>query len=160
MKGAIDALDLLHNVPWATFKRNYSHYIMSPLLGRIEDILDKLNHRTLLSDYISVNFCPFDIIYSFFNNIKEYIEYDTYQFCEFVPYDENYLWNEWVQEFNVIDNEIKFVFLQFLSRKIKNYVVAEIQEKYFELGFLFDPIIEETFIPTSENLIYPDLEFK
>ncbi|XP_050545437.1 uncharacterized protein LOC126907847 isoform X2 [Daktulosphaira vitifoliae] len=160
MKGAMDTLDLLHNKPWATFKRNCNHYIMSRVLGRIGDILDKLNHRTLFSVDISVYIATLDLIYSFFNEINTYLEHDTYQYCELVPYDENYLWNKWVQEYKVIHNDKKFVFLQFLSRKIKNYIMEEIQKKYFELGFLFDPITEETFIPTSESLIYPEIEFK
>ncbi|XP_050544046.1 uncharacterized protein LOC126907065 isoform X2 [Daktulosphaira vitifoliae] len=139
MKGAMVALDLLHNVPWSTILTQ--SYMISPILDRIGNILDKLNEKSL-------------------SRIFEDINNETKFYCEYVPYDTNDLWNEWVQEYKIIiDQDVILVFFKFLTIKIKDYIKTVIEEKYFQLGFKFNPIIEETFIPTPEEIIDLDLEF-
>ncbi|XP_050543768.1 uncharacterized protein LOC126906888 [Daktulosphaira vitifoliae] len=162
MKSAMDALDLLHNKPWATFKKNYKyHYMISPLLERIGNILDKLNDPGILYNYRSTKFCTFDIVNIFSKSIINDLQYETEPFCEFVLYDKNELWNKWIQEYNAIINQgVKLIFFTFLTIKIKDYIKTVTIEKYFQLGFKFDPITGETFVPTREELIELELEFK
>ncbi|XP_050528520.1 uncharacterized protein LOC126898495 isoform X1 [Daktulosphaira vitifoliae] len=162
MKGALDALDSINNFPWADFKENsYIRYIMSPLLERIGDILDKLNERTLSRNDISTYTRAFDTIYLFSNSIVIDLKNETYSYCEFVPYNQNYLWEEWIQEYKaIIKHDEKLVFFNFLTTKFKDYIKTVIQENYFQLGFKFDSFTEETFLPKSGEQYIQDLEFK
>ncbi|XP_050538213.1 uncharacterized protein LOC126903775 [Daktulosphaira vitifoliae] len=158
MKNAMDALDLLHDKPWFTFTRNQKHYyIMSPLLETIANVLHKLNERSLSRDNISTYFWILDTVFDFFLKIIKNIKKEMLYYCTFVPYDTNYLWNEWNQEYKIIiDQGIKLIFFKFLIRKIKNYIKTEIIEKYFQLGFKYDSITEETFVPKPKELIELD----
>ncbi|XP_050544044.1 uncharacterized protein LOC126907064 [Daktulosphaira vitifoliae] len=162
MKGALDTLDLLRKSLLTTSKiKDYQSYIMILILEKIEDIINKLNNPFLSCDV--TNFSTFEILHSFSNNVIDNLKYETELYCEFVPYDTNYLWNEWNQKYKaIIDKGVKIVFVKFLTRKINDYIKTVIIEKYIQLGFNFDPITEETFVPTSEELIEPndDLEFK
>ncbi|XP_050529034.1 uncharacterized protein LOC126898759 isoform X2 [Daktulosphaira vitifoliae] len=162
MKGAMDALNLIHFLPWTDFKENScNHYIISPLLNEIKDIFDKLNQRTLSRDDISTYICTFKTIYLFSKNIIEELKYETELYCEFVPYNRNYLWNEWIQEYKaIIKHDKRLDFLKFLTRKFKDYIKTVIIENYFQLGFKFDPITEETFLPLPNELIIQELELK
>ncbi|XP_050528532.1 uncharacterized protein LOC126898498 isoform X2 [Daktulosphaira vitifoliae] len=163
MKDAMDALGSIHYKPWANIKKkkNNNHYIMSPLLERIGDILDKLNERTLSRDDIYTYIWAFHTIYSFSNSIIEDIQYDTDSYCEFVSYNQNYLWHEWILEYNtIIKQDEKLVFLNFLTRKFKDYIKTVIIENYFQLGFKFDSFTEETFLPKSGEQYIQELEFK
>ncbi|XP_050544611.1 uncharacterized protein LOC126907399 [Daktulosphaira vitifoliae] len=162
LKGAMDALDSLHHLPWVKFKKYHQkHYMMSPLLERIGNIFDKLNNPSLSCYGRCTKSSKFEIIDSFSNKIIADLKFETYTFCEFVPYDENYLWNQCVQEYRAINNQgVKLIFFKFLTRKIKNYIKTVIVEKYFQLGFKFDPITEETFIQTQEEFIELELEFR
>ncbi|XP_050546558.1 uncharacterized protein LOC126908473 isoform X2 [Daktulosphaira vitifoliae] len=136
MKGAMDTLDLLHKKPWQTIKK--PHFLLNSLLGRIENILDILNKLTLSRNDISSFSKALFIIHSFTQRTIINVNHETLLYCKFVTYDTNYLWNKWVQEYEVISD----------------------QEKYFQLGFKFDPMTEETFIPTPQELIELELEFK
>ncbi|XP_050544543.1 uncharacterized protein LOC126907367 isoform X3 [Daktulosphaira vitifoliae] len=161
MKGAIDALDLLHHLPLANFKiYDKKPYMIIPLLDRIENMFGKFNDPSLSCDDRSTNSWSFEIAYTFFKRIIEQLQLATDKYCEFVPYDTNYLWNEWVEEYRGIKQGVKLKFLKFLIKKFKIYIMKEILEKYFQLGFKFDPITEETFIPKPEELIELELEFK
>ncbi|XP_050546192.1 uncharacterized protein LOC126908308 [Daktulosphaira vitifoliae] len=162
IKGAVDALDLLQEKPWDTFKGMCKYiYMTSPLSKKVGNIFDKLNDLILSYDYKSTNFCSFGIVYSFSKSIINNLQYETEPFCEFVPYDKNELWNKWIQEYNAIINQgVKLIFFTFLTKKIKDYIKIVIIEKYFKLGFKFDPLTEETFVPTPEELIELELEFK
>ncbi|XP_050528984.1 uncharacterized protein LOC126898724 isoform X2 [Daktulosphaira vitifoliae] len=157
MKGAMDALDLLHDKPLVTCDRIY--YTVGILLGRIEDILDKflersLSHKELSSYPWTLNMVDFLLK----KKISNVINKDNV-YCDFVPYDTNYLWNKWLQEYNNIINQgTKLVFIKFVTRKVKDFIRSVIIEKYFQLGFKFDPITEETFIPKES--IELELEFK
>ncbi|XP_050545937.1 uncharacterized protein LOC126908096 isoform X1 [Daktulosphaira vitifoliae] len=159
MKGAMDALDLLHKRPWVTIDK--PPYIFSALFERIENIINQLNKLTLTRYNISSYLEALKYIYSFSEKVIFDINNESSSYCNFVTYDINYLWNKWVQEHKVIIGQgVKLVFLEFLSRKIKGYVSTVIKEKYFKLGFKFDPITEETFIPAPHELIELELEFK
>ncbi|XP_050537508.1 uncharacterized protein LOC126903371 [Daktulosphaira vitifoliae] len=162
MKGALDALDSIHSLPWAYFKKNYyNHYIMSPLLERIGDILDKLNERTLSRYDLSTYYWAFDTIYSFSKSIIKDLKNETDSYCEFVPYNQYYLWNQWALDYRAIYQQgDKLKFFKFITRKFKDYIKSVIIENYFQLGFKFDPITEETFVPTPEDLIIQELELK
>ncbi|XP_050538809.1 uncharacterized protein LOC126904122 [Daktulosphaira vitifoliae] len=162
LKGALDALDLLHHFPWANFKmfRN-KPYMIRLLFDRIGYILDELNDPSLSCDDTSTNSLTHEIVYKFFKSIIELLQVETGLFCEFVPSNTNYLWDEWVQAYRAINNQrVKLIFLKFLTIKIKDYIKTVILEKYCHLGFKFDPITEETFLPTPEEPIDLDLEFK
>ncbi|XP_050544260.1 uncharacterized protein LOC126907190 [Daktulosphaira vitifoliae] len=155
MNGAMKTLDLLQHLPWANFKLyTKKNFIMSPLLEKIEDILDKLNDPSLSCDDKSTNCSKFEILHKFFKSIMEDLQYEINTFCKFVPYNSNYLWNECIQEYRAFNNQgVQLIFFEFLTKKIKDYIRKTIIEKYFQLGFKFDPITEETFIPTPEELI-------
>ncbi|XP_050544043.1 uncharacterized protein LOC126907063 [Daktulosphaira vitifoliae] len=161
MKGAIDALDLLHRLPWANFKRAYRRpYILSPLLDRIGNIIDQLNDPIVPCDDKSIKSSSFDIVYSFSYCMIGNLKYEINRYCDIKPYDEDYLWNEWIQEYKALFRHgVRLVFFKFLTKKIKDYIKTVIKEKYFQLGFKFNPIIENTFIPTPEEIIDLDLEF-
>ncbi|XP_050528872.1 uncharacterized protein LOC126898653 [Daktulosphaira vitifoliae] len=158
MQGAMEALDILHHIPLATFKINRQIYIMSILLEKIGNIFDELNDP---SDDRSTNYPKFETVYLFSKRIITELQYDTNKYCEFVPYNTNYLWNKWAQEYKtIIDQGLKLVFFKFLTKKIEVYIKTEIIEKYFQLGFMFDPITEETFLPIPDEPIELELEFK
>ncbi|XP_050537509.1 uncharacterized protein LOC126903372 [Daktulosphaira vitifoliae] len=134
---------------------------MSPLLGRIGDIFDKLNERTLSRYDLSTYTWILKTIYSFSNRIIGFINYETELYCEYASYNENYLWDEWIQEYNaIIKHDEKLVFLKFLTRKCNDYIKTIIIEYYFQLGFKYDPITEETFLPSLNVLIIQELELK
>ncbi|XP_050528519.1 uncharacterized protein LOC126898494 [Daktulosphaira vitifoliae] len=162
MKGAIDAFDSIHSLPWANFNENsYCPFIMSPLLGRIEDIFDKLNERTLSHDQISTYLSAFKTIHKYSEIILNDLKSETNSYCDFVPYDRNYLWYEWIQEYNTISIHYEILdFFKFLTKKLKDYIKSVIIENYFQLGFKFDPITNETFLPSSKELIIQELELK
>ncbi|XP_050545367.1 uncharacterized protein LOC126907805 [Daktulosphaira vitifoliae] len=158
MKGAMDNLDYMHSNPWI-LQSNY--YMMSPLLRDIENILDNLNERTLTRDNLSTYLWTLNTINDFFQKIKVNVDYQSLVFCRYVSNDENYLWNEWNQEYtSMINNGIPLEYFTFLIRKIKDYIETIIIEKYFQLGFKFDPITEESFIPTLSETIELEMEFK
>ncbi|XP_050543476.1 uncharacterized protein LOC126906744 [Daktulosphaira vitifoliae] len=158
MKSAIDALDLLHKKPWVTGDRN--NLIISILLEIIPNIIDKFNKQTLSRNEMSTYYQTLKIVKSYFKTIIiRNVNEGRNVHCEYVPYDTNYLWNEWVQEYNdIIDKDIKLSFFKFLNRKIMVYIRSVIIEKYFQLGFKFDPITEETFVPIGPTEL--ELEFK
>ncbi|XP_050543273.1 uncharacterized protein LOC126906633 [Daktulosphaira vitifoliae] len=159
MKGAMDALDLLHKRPWVFCVRPY--YMANPILGEIEDILDNLNKQTLSCDNEFTILSTLQIIYTFSNKRIFNIVNETKGYCNFFRYDKNYLWEEWSKEYKSLnEQDVKLLFITFLTKKIKAYIKAVIIEKYFNLGFKFDPFTEETFIPTPTEPIEPELEFK
>ncbi|XP_050528517.1 uncharacterized protein LOC126898493 isoform X2 [Daktulosphaira vitifoliae] len=162
MKGAIDAFDSIHYLPWAHFNENsYCPFIMSSFLGRIEDIFDKLNERTLSCDNLSTYSSAFITIYKYSEIILHDLKNETSSYCNFVPYDRNYLWYEWIQKYNTNSIHYEILdFLKFLTRKLKDYIKSVIIENYFQLGFKFDPITNETFLPSSKELIIQELELK
>ncbi|XP_050543274.1 uncharacterized protein LOC126906634 [Daktulosphaira vitifoliae] len=158
MKGSMDALDLLHNKPWTTSDRPY--YLVNPLLGKIGNILDDLNKPKLSRDDRSIYYSMLENLYVCCHRTLYEINIVTKNYCEFVPYDMNCLWEDWYQEYKaLIDQNEKLFFIKFLTKKIKDYTKTVIREKYFHLGFKFDPITEETFIPTPKEPKEPDLEF-
>ncbi|XP_050546034.1 uncharacterized protein LOC126908165 [Daktulosphaira vitifoliae] len=157
-KGAMDALDLLHIHPWAY---NKSPYMISPRLGKIENILNDLNEIILSHDDISTYIWTLNTVDNFFDDIMKHQNYDVDEYCEFITYDKNYLWKKWNQEYKTsIGHDINLVFFKFLTKKIEDYIHTIIIQKYSQLGFKFDPITQETFIPKSDDLIEPELEFK
>ncbi|XP_050544604.1 uncharacterized protein LOC126907396 isoform X3 [Daktulosphaira vitifoliae] len=158
MKGAMDALDLLHHLPWTNFKIcDKKPYMISPVLDRIGNIFGEF----LPCDDRSTNSLTFEIVCNFCKRIIALLELETDTYCEFVSYDTNYLWNECVHEYRAFNNQgVKLMFFEFLTKKVETYTKTIIMEKYFQLGFKFDPITEETFIPTPEELIELELEFK
>ncbi|XP_050548689.1 uncharacterized protein LOC126910292 [Daktulosphaira vitifoliae] len=159
MKGAMDALDLLHHRPWISNAR--TRYMISPSLGYIGNILDELNRVVLSRVDISTCDRTLNSIVLIFKRIINYVENETVDYCNFIPYNRNYLWHEWVQEYKTIIFQGKqLFFLKFFNRKIKDYIKIVIIEKYFQLGFKFDPITEETFITAPNELIELELEFK
>ncbi|XP_050544633.1 uncharacterized protein LOC126907407 [Daktulosphaira vitifoliae] len=161
MKGAMDALDSLHHLPLANFKiHNKKAYIIKYLLDRIENIFGKFNDPSLSCDDRSTNSWSFEIAYTFFKRIIELLQLATDKYCEFVPYDTNYLWTEWVEEYRGIKQGVKLKFFKFLTKKFEIYIKKEILEKYFQVGFKFDPITEETFLPTPEEQFDIELEFR
>ncbi|XP_050543857.1 uncharacterized protein LOC126906945 isoform X1 [Daktulosphaira vitifoliae] len=158
MKRAMDDLDLLHIKPLALQIRTY---MISPHLGKIENELGDLTEQILSRNDISSYIWILNTLDKFLKNIMIDINYDTSKYCKFVPFDTNYLWNEWNQEYKtVIDQGFKLIFFKFLTKKMKNYIQTVIIQKYFQLGFKFDPITEETFVPTPKELIKLELEFK
>ncbi|XP_050528526.1 uncharacterized protein LOC126898496 isoform X2 [Daktulosphaira vitifoliae] len=158
MKGAMDALDSLHWLPWADFKeKSTDHYLMSPLLRRIGDFFDKLNERNVSRYDIFTYSSELETIYIFSKKLIKDLKYEIDSYCKSGPYNQNYLWDEWIQEFNaIITHDEKLVFLKFLNRKFKQYVEIVIIKYYFQLGFKFDPITEETYLPISGELIIQD----
>ncbi|XP_050543272.1 uncharacterized protein LOC126906632 [Daktulosphaira vitifoliae] len=158
MKGAIDALDLLHTIPLASI---FDNYHISSLLGNIGNILDKLKVRDLSRNNINTYSWTINTIDIFFKSIIVDVHYETSAYCTFVPYDANYLWNECSREYKAIkDQGQKLRFFKFITSKIKGYIRTVIIEKYMEFGFKFDPITEETFITTRKGPIKIDLELK
>ncbi|XP_050546040.1 uncharacterized protein LOC126908169 [Daktulosphaira vitifoliae] len=154
----MDALDLLHIQPWAY---NKTTYMISPRLGKIENIHDDLNKQILSRDDISTYLWAINTVDNFFRIIMAGVNHDASQYCVFVQVDNNNLWEEWNQEYEIIINQgINLVFFKFLTKKIKNYIQTVITEKYFQLGFKFDPITQETFIPKPDDSIELELEFK
>ncbi|XP_050543693.1 uncharacterized protein LOC126906841 [Daktulosphaira vitifoliae] len=158
MKGAMDALDLSHYKPWATLENN--NYMISPLLGRIQDIIDILKNRTLSHDDISTYKWTLNTINIHFDNLLIDVNFETIKYCELKPYNPNDLLNKWTREYFIVNQRVNLIFLKFLTRKIKDYIKTVSNEKYFQLGFKFDPITEETFIPTPKEPIEIELEFK
>ncbi|XP_050530659.1 uncharacterized protein LOC126899649 [Daktulosphaira vitifoliae] len=157
MKGAMDALDLLQDKPLVTCDRIY--YTLGILLGKIEDILDKFLERSLSRNDLYTYFSTLDIVDILLKTKISNVINKANIHCEFVPYDTNYLWNEWHQEYkNIINQGIKLVFIKFVTRKVEDYIRSVIIEKYFQLGFKFDPITEETFVINEK--IQLDLKFK
>ncbi|XP_050543708.1 uncharacterized protein LOC126906850 [Daktulosphaira vitifoliae] len=156
MKGAMDALDLLHEMPWANCDRNL--FSVAKVLGTIENIHEQFYERSLSRKDISTYIWTLNTV-EHFEKIIEKLFLESNPHCEYLPYDTNYLWNKWIQEYkNIIGQGIKLVFIKFITRKIKYYVREVIIEKYFQLGFKFDPITEETFI--AKETIELDLRFK
>ncbi|XP_050546372.1 uncharacterized protein LOC126908392 [Daktulosphaira vitifoliae] len=161
MKEAMIALDLIHKNPWGSDPLLYKHsYNLTNFLGEIETIHDKLNKLVIKRDDISTYDSTQNCINSFLKNIKSKITQQTNYFCVFEPYNVDYLWNGWVQEYEDIDYGAKLEFFKFINEKIKVYIKTTIIEKYFQLGFKFDPITEETFVPTLKELIELELEFR
>ncbi|XP_050545100.1 uncharacterized protein LOC126907682 [Daktulosphaira vitifoliae] len=160
MKDAMHTIDLLHTNPWARCER--LNYIVIPLYGRIQNILDRLSKPTLSRNDIYTYTWTLDIINTFFENIINSVIDDAEQHCEYYPYDTNYLWKEWVNDYIdiVVGKDVKLSFFKFVTEKAKNYISTVIIEKYFQLGFKFDPITEETFLPTADELNEIDLECK
>ncbi|XP_050548703.1 uncharacterized protein LOC126910299 [Daktulosphaira vitifoliae] len=161
MKEAIIALDLMHNNPWGSdpYFDKYSHKIIN-FVGEIETIHDKLNKLIIKRDDISIYNSIITNINLVVDKIKPNMKQNTDYFCVFEPYDMNYLWNGWVQEYEDIDYGAKLEFFKFINKKMNDYIKTVIIEKYFQMGFKFDPITEETFVPTSEELIELELEFR
>ncbi|XP_050526799.1 uncharacterized protein LOC126897322 isoform X7 [Daktulosphaira vitifoliae] len=160
MKGAMDALDSLHMRPWAT--SGVPHYMVNSLLGKIGNILDDLNIGTLSRDDKSTYNSTLQIIHLFSLKTLKDVKSETKNYCEFVLYDNKYLFNEWFNEYKtLIEQNEKLLFIKFLTKKIKHYTKTVIIEKYFQLGFKFDPITEETFIPDiTKRQLEIELEFK
>ncbi|XP_050545369.1 uncharacterized protein LOC126907807 [Daktulosphaira vitifoliae] len=149
MKGAIDNLHYMHTSPW-TIQRN--NYMICLLLKEIRNISDILNKQTLSRNNLSSYFRTLETINSFFKNIIECLHCHTNIYCNFVSYNRNYLWNEWNREYaSTIDNGVPLDYFTFLNRKIQDYIETIIIENYFELGFKFHPITEESFIPTAND---------
>ncbi|XP_050526797.1 uncharacterized protein LOC126897322 isoform X4 [Daktulosphaira vitifoliae] len=160
MKSAMDALDSLHTRPWAT--SGIPHYMVNSLLGKIGNILDDLNIETLSRDDKSTYYSTLQIIYLISLKTMNDVKCETKSYCEFVLFDNKYLLNEWTNEYKAfIEQNEKLLFIKFLTKKIKHYTKTVIIEKYFQLGFKFDPITEETFIPDlKEKKLEIELEFK
>ncbi|XP_050545365.1 uncharacterized protein LOC126907804 [Daktulosphaira vitifoliae] len=158
LKGAMDTLDLLHALPLAYQKHNY---LVSPELGRMGDILFNLNIQTLSRNDISSYTRTLYNIEVFYDITLKSLYHDTEIFCEFVNFNTNSVWKEWEEEYKaIIYHNVKLEFLRFFKRKIKNYIKKIIIEKYFQLGFKFDPTTEETFLSTPNKSIDLELEFK
>ncbi|XP_050546852.1 uncharacterized protein LOC126908638 [Daktulosphaira vitifoliae] len=159
MKGAIDALDSLHSKPLNFLFRNY--FMISFIFKKIENIHDELNIQTISRDDITTYYWTLNTVHSFSKNIIDDIKNNVISHCEFVPYDMHYLWKGWHEEYKIIINQdVKMISFNFLRRKIKNYIETVIKDKYFQLGFKFDPITEETYIERLDYPIELDLEFK
>ncbi|XP_050544277.1 uncharacterized protein LOC126907209 [Daktulosphaira vitifoliae] len=162
MKGAIKALGLLLSTSSKRdpfYHKDYSK--ITNFLKEIENICDRLNKIALSRNSISTYAWALQIIHLFFKKIDLEVRFIIDDYCVFVPYDTNYLWSEWVQEYNgIISQGIILEFFKFLKGKIRDYIKTVIIEKYFQLGFKFDPITEESFIPSKEELIELELEFK
>ncbi|XP_050526431.1 uncharacterized protein LOC126897072 [Daktulosphaira vitifoliae] len=159
MKGAMDALDILHIRPWMSSRR--TKYILSDSLERMEDIFETLKEQTLSRDDIYTYNLTLNTIYLCFNSIIMNINIDTLLYCKFKPFHKNYLSDEWLQEYEAIHfRDSKLVYFKFLIRKIQDYIKTVVIEKYFQLGFKFDPITEETVVPTPDELFELELEFK
>ncbi|XP_050546037.1 uncharacterized protein LOC126908166 [Daktulosphaira vitifoliae] len=157
-KGAMDALDLLLTNRW--FNKKYT-YMKSSRLEKIGTIHDYLDKQILSRDDIFTYFWTLNVVDNFIKIIMAEINYDTAQYCEFVPFDTNYLWNEWNLEYKtIIDHGINLVFLKFLSNKIEYYIQTVIIQKYFQLGFKYDSITGETYITKPGELIELELELK
>ncbi|XP_050540827.1 uncharacterized protein LOC126905302 [Daktulosphaira vitifoliae] len=158
LKDAMDALDLLHEIPMAYYKNIYK---ISPNLGKIGNILDNLNERTLSRNNISSYLWTLNTIEEFYQKIGGKLYNDTVLYCEFVTFNTSSLWKEWNIEYNAIINKnIKLGFFKFLKGQIKNYIKTIIVEKYFQLGFKYDPFLEETFIPISYKSFEIELDLK
>ncbi|XP_050544610.1 uncharacterized protein LOC126907398 [Daktulosphaira vitifoliae] len=161
LKGAIDTLDLLHHLPWATFKNYHQKPIISHLLDKIGCIFDQLNDSILSIDDRFTNCLTFNLVHIYFDKIIDELKHETDTFCEFVPYNSNYLWNKCIQEYRAFNNQgVQLIFFKFLTKKIKDYIKTVIVEKYFQLGFKFDPITNETFIQSPKELFELELEFR
>ncbi|XP_050543529.1 uncharacterized protein LOC126906751 [Daktulosphaira vitifoliae] len=159
LKGAMNTLYLLRNKPWCNMK-SYS-YMVSFRLEKFENIFDHINKHIQSHYNIFAYHEVLKTVDNFFIYIMSEINNDTTQFCVFVPFDKNCLWNECIQEYKPsIDVYLPLLFLEFITKKIKNYIQTVITEKYFHLGFIFDPITEETTLATSEDLMELELEFK
>ncbi|XP_050540073.1 uncharacterized protein LOC126904830 [Daktulosphaira vitifoliae] len=158
LKEAMDALDLLHETPLAYHKNTY---IISSELKRIGNFLENLNERTLSRNNISSYFWTLNTIKEFYEKIGEKLYNATVFQCEFVTFNTSSLWKEWKIEYNaIIDKNIKLGFFKFLNGQIRNYIKTIIIEKYFQLGFKYDPLTEETFIPTPDKIIEIELDLK
>ncbi|XP_050543276.1 uncharacterized protein LOC126906636 [Daktulosphaira vitifoliae] len=158
MKGAIEALDNIHNYPLTILNK---FFMISPLLEKIENILDELKEQNISRDDLTTYYSILQMVRLCSKNIIIVLQVQIKSYCEFVPCDTNDLWDEWSQEYEAfIDQDEKLLFIKFLTKKIKNYIKTVIKENYFQLGFKFDPITEETFIPTPTEPIDPELEFK
>ncbi|XP_050543298.1 uncharacterized protein LOC126906642 [Daktulosphaira vitifoliae] len=158
MKGAIEALDNIHNYPLTILNK---FFMISPLLEKIENILDELKEQNISRDDLTTYYSILQMVRLCSKNIIIVLQVQIKSYCEFVPCDTNDLWDEWSQEYEAfIDQDEKLLFIKFLTKKIKNYIKTVITENYFQLGFKFDPITEETFIPTPTEPIDPELEFK
>ncbi|XP_050548775.1 uncharacterized protein LOC126910330 [Daktulosphaira vitifoliae] len=159
MKGAMDALDILHIRPLITSRK--SKYILSDSIERMVDIFELLKEQTLSRDNINTYNLTLDTINFFFHSIIVNINKETTLYCRFKPFDENHLSYEWLQEYEAIHfRDSKLVYFKFLIRKIQDYIKTVVIEKYFQLGFKFDPITEETVVPTPNELFELELEFK
>ncbi|XP_050526795.1 uncharacterized protein LOC126897322 isoform X2 [Daktulosphaira vitifoliae] len=160
MKSAMYTLDSLHSRPWAT--SCIHHYMVYSLLGKIGNILDDLNIETLSRDDKSTYYSTLEILHLFASKTLRDVKSETKNYCEFVLYDNKYLLNEWSNEYRaLIEQNEKLLFIKFLTKKIKHYTKTVITEKYFQLGFKFDPITEETFLPDlTKGQLEIELEFK
>ncbi|XP_050545364.1 uncharacterized protein LOC126907803 [Daktulosphaira vitifoliae] len=158
MVNAMDTLDSLHNNPMSLQK--YS-YMIRPRLKKIENIFDYLNEQTVSHNNILTYLRTLNTINDFFQKINLGLNYDTEYYCEFVNSNTDSLWKQWKIEYKaIIDQNIKLVFYKYLASKIKDYINTVIIENYFQLGFKFDPITEETFLPLENEPLELELEFK
>ncbi|XP_050546376.1 uncharacterized protein LOC126908394 isoform X2 [Daktulosphaira vitifoliae] len=160
MKEAMIALDLIHKNPWGDPLCDKNSYKIIHFIGEIETIHDKLNELIIKRDDISIFNSRITIINLVVDKIKLNMKQNTDFFCVFEPYDMDYLWNGWVQEYEDIDYGAKLEFFKFINKKMNEYIKTVIIEKYFQMGFKFDPITEETFVPTPEELIELEMEFR
>ncbi|XP_050546371.1 uncharacterized protein LOC126908391 [Daktulosphaira vitifoliae] len=157
MQGAINALNSIRINSSLKFANR--HCTISNLLETFGNILEILNYKALSRDNVSTYFWTLNYIDSFIINTLNEIQAVTNIYCEFVSYDTNDLWNNWVQEYEAfIDHEDSSVFLKFIKKKIKDNVMTVIKEQYLQLGFIFDPITEETFAATLDDPIELELE--
>ncbi|XP_050538689.1 uncharacterized protein LOC126904077 [Daktulosphaira vitifoliae] len=157
MEGAMDTLNSLHSNPLSLEKYNY---MIRPLFTRIRNILEYLNKQTLSRDDISTYIKKLNIVDKYFNITILQVNKECKIYCEFVSHCKDYLWNDWNLEYTAISQDIELVFFKFLKSKIEDYIKTIIIEKYFNLGFIFDPITEETFLPLANESLELELEFK
>ncbi|XP_050546032.1 uncharacterized protein LOC126908163 [Daktulosphaira vitifoliae] len=158
MKGAMDSLDFLHSEPWV-YQR--CQYIVSPRLGIIENILNDLNEHILSREDIFTYLWTLNTIENRFRIVSIGINHDVEQYCKLVLLGKNYLWDKWYHEYkDNINQGINLVFIKFLTKKIKDYIQNVIIQKYFQLGFKFDPITEEIFLPKPKEPSDIELEFR
>ncbi|XP_050546033.1 uncharacterized protein LOC126908164 [Daktulosphaira vitifoliae] len=158
LKGAMDAFDLLHDTPWNNIEKY--DYMVSPTLEKIENIHDYLKKLILSHNDISTYTGALETIDKFFKIKMTNLNKDCVHYCEFVPVKTN-LWKEWNHEYKTIfGHAINLVFFKFLTKKMQNYIQTVITEKYFHLGFKFDPITGETILPTPMDPIELDLELR
>lgn len=149
MRDAIIAFDLLHVKPMIFFENETAMYIA--LFKKIESIIDEINKQRLTREDVYTYFQVLNTIDSISGDQISRINEVLTQYCQFVPHKEDYLLKNWVEEYRaIIDPCTKSVFLR---KKLIDYVKTVIIEKYFQLGFKYDPVTEETYVPTPEESI-------
>lgn len=135
------AVEALHFFPMKiTGRQRYKFY---ETLINLIDVQNKIKKNSLSRNNLSISLKSLKRIDNFLHESKLEIDELMEQYCKTVPYDLDLEWEKLEKEFiNLIRKEKTLQFHTFLSKIFNNMIEKIIWDKYYDLGFDFDPKIQ------------------